>query len=168
MKTFLTLVIALFCFTADAQKCKFNYDEVDKMTDARVQRIDLKSSRFHFISFYRSGDNLQISETITYGGEKNENIQKGSTLKIKLHNGEFLELKSTNNAAPVSYAYEGAIYSRYVVEYAVDEAPLKAIAEHGFTVFSFQPVGSISGTFELKPKSIKKVNQAAKCILGES
>jgi len=167
MKLFISTVFILCCLYAFPQKCKFDYEKEDKMTNKMVKRIDLKTKYYHHLSFYNNGEILQITETIIYRSEQNEYINEGAKLKIKLNNDSVIELLSTNVAKPSTFLIGGSVKTKYIIEYTCEKDVFELISKYGFAVFSYQPKGKVPETYELNKKSAAKSAQSATCILQD-
>lgn len=166
---FVFLGIFLLPVEGFTQRCKYDFDEKDPMTEVQIRRIDIKVTGYHIISFYRNGDQRKMVQNISFAGEENKSIAAGVPLKIKLTNGEIIELPSDREAPPVTMVSNMGmpqVLTRYTVEYPIDAENLTKIREHGFLVFSFSFFDNPKSV-ELKKARLKKTMEGARCIAAD-
>lgn len=163
MKNILFILFSLISLSSYSQKCKFDYEKKDPMTDNMIRRIDIKITKFSYLSFFKNGDTLLISQSITFGGEHKERIEMGAELKLKLNDNSFLLLKSIKPSSPIAYVDYGVL-TRYTIEYSCTKSDITRIAELGFSAFSYT-LNSNTNSVELTKKNVLETISGANCIL---
>ena len=110
---YLLLLVLIFPFTSiSAQKCKV---EKDVFTNESIASFDYQKKMLYF---EHKGGNTTFGFQITYNGELNVIIPKGTEILFKLENDETVALTTANDAAPISQVspYGVITFYTYVME----------------------------------------------------
>ena len=162
---FFFLLIAGIGNVAEAQKCKYDLDKTDPMSDERIRRIENKIKSFLKVSYYRKGDDFRVELYARFAGERNFIVPKGSILKLKLSDGTILELANSKDASPVSYVSSNQVMTNYAMSYHISKEQMKQIADHGFKVVNTK-LGDNEITYPVeKEKHIERNASNAACML---
>lgn len=167
MKTnfaFLLLFLTCFSLQSEAQKCKYDLDKTDPMTDERVRRITYSLKDYFQVSFYRKAADYRVELNVRFVGERNFRVLAGETMDLKLVNGTILTLSSAQLANPVSYAVSGQVMTVYGISYNITPEQMQQISETGFTVAKVK-LGGEELTYETSDKVVLKTAAGAKCML---
>jgi hypothetical protein len=168
-------ILFLFVFTLQlsAQKCKYDYNKKDPITDEATKGNTITLSTFAGgfsvgpackIGFNRKGDSFHLGMLITYRLSTREYIQKGDPIVFKLSNGDVVTVYSQDEYSPVAQASQGVIFSQYFAKYSLDASTLQKIAENAPTFVRIN-IGSMVFEKEIAAKNGKEISQAAACIL---
>jgi hypothetical protein len=156
-----------------AQKCKFDYDKTDPITDEITKGITFRAeSRYsketydmHYkIGFHRIGSTFYLDFEIWFQGNKREVISKGEVLTLKLSDGEVITLSTQSEVLPSQHASYDGIYTLYKVKYDIDTVSLQKIADNPPT---FYRLSIDNNNYDKTPsEEIRtKIAQTAACIL---
>jgi hypothetical protein len=150
--------------TMEAQKCKYDFDEKDPMSDVRIRRIEVKLKSYFIVSYYRSGDDFRVELNVRFVGERNFAVKVGNELQLKLSNGEILSFKAAQDATPLSYVGGTQVMTNYAITHYCSREQMEALAEHGFSVARSQ-IGDETITMEVKEKKVDDNAEDAACML---
>ena len=156
--------ISFLSSSLSAQKCKYNFDKLDKMTNERVRRITFAIKNYFQVSLFRKADDFRVELNVRFIGERNFQVKTGETIDIKLSGGTILNLKAFQDASPVSYAASGQIMTIYAITYSISKEEMQQIAKEGFKVVKAK-LGGEEYTFETSEKMTLKTAAGATCIL---
>ena len=166
ISSFFILLFFAFCSVQlNAQKCKYDLDKTDPMTNERVRRITFSIKSYFLISIFRKTDDYRVELNVRFGGERNFKVLAGEKIDLKLADGTILTLSAAQDANPVSYAAPGQVMTIYAVSYNISQDEMKQISENGFTVVKVK-LGGEELTYETRDKTIPKTAAGAKCILS--
>jgi hypothetical protein len=168
MKSSVTSIFVLVCsllsLSAQAQKCKYDFDKVDPMSNDRVRRNTYTLKEFFIVGIYRKADDFRFELNVRFAGERNFKIRAGDKIEIKLATGTILTLAAAQDASPVSYVATHQIYTRYAITYAISKEEMQQMGEGGFTVVKAK-LGDDEVVYEASAKVTEKSAAGAKCIV---
>jgi len=157
-------ILFLFATTLSlsAQKCKYDYNKKDPITDEVTKKITFKPVYYIQMSFNKIGETYFSEMLLAYTGNIRDIIQKGDPIVFKLSNGEVVTINSQDEFVPSVQVTQTGFISRYKATYDIDAATLQKIAENPPTFFRMN-IGSKVEEKEIK--NGKKISEAARCIL---
>lgn len=163
MKT--TLLFALiFCaaFDSSAQKCKFDYEEVDKITNQVTRAIFIKE-KGHKVGLYQFHGENSLNLSFTLSGQRREISSKGDTLLLKLEDGNLIKLFSSEENAPVAQASQYGVYTYYSIKYALSKEAISLIKQSPGILIRAQ-IGAVWYDINYSTKKWESLRKAAVCI----
>ena len=160
------LVIGIFSLQMNAQKCKYDFDEKDPMTEERVRRNSYKLKAYLRLGLYRRGDDYRVEINFNYSGERNDIVEKGNELLLKLSDGTLLKLPSTEDVTPITNLVGNYIVTTYAVSYKINEEEMRKIAKSGIAVTRVNLAGQ-EVTVESSKRETRITGEGATCILTD-
>lgn len=168
-------VLLLFATTLSlsAQKCKYDYNKKDPITDEVIKGIgfNIETKRELVGELYKSkigfnkvGERYYVNVELMYTGNLRESIKKNDPCIIKLSNGEAVTIYPQSDFLPSASTNGYGVYTQYKAKYDIDAASLQKISE--FTPIFFRlSIESKTYDKELDSKDKQKFTNAARCIL---
>jgi hypothetical protein len=152
---------------ASSQNCKFDYNKVDPLSNAKEQRITLRANVFFNLAFYHKGDDYRLESYVWMPGVQDFKIPVGHKLEVKLSNGKMLTLENAAEASPVSNVSGEAILTNYAMTYKITKEQYEEIAASGIAFTRTWLKETNYYDYEFKKKEIEKTMAFASCILGK-
>jgi hypothetical protein len=149
-------------------KCKYSIDKKDEFTGESVKAISflLFFGNMEF-GFRRTADKYVIDYTVKFTGKRNQMLNKGDELQIKLASDEILTFKSDKDVPPVdkvvATSSSATVYSTYKTEYTITPDELNKIANSAPTIMKLT-VGTETNPFNIGKGEGTKIQNAAYCI----
>lgn len=132
MKKTLLLAALLAIYAATyAQNCKYATDKTDPITGKRTLGARVKINYFFEIGFTRIGDDCRLECLVSMPGDQRNILPAGTTLDLKLANGNVIMAGSAEDASPIAYVTSAQVYSAYAMSYAITPQQAKEIAASG-------------------------------------
>jgi hypothetical protein len=161
-RAILCILLFFAAFDSYAQKCKFDFEEVDKITNQETKGIFIKESG-HTVALYQyHGENLLIL-TLTFNGQKRDIVSKGDTLLFKLEDGNLIELISSEEFVPVSQATQYGVYTAYSIKYVLDKEAIGLIKRSPGILIRAK-IGAAWFDVDYSKKKWESIRKAAACI----
>ena len=152
---------------AEAQKCRYDFDEQDPMSDVRIRRMEIKLKSYFIVSYYRKGDDMyRIELNVAFTGERNFIVPEGNIIELKLGNGEILSFPAAQKATPLSYVNVNQVATNYAITHHCNKEQMEMIAQHGFTVVRTK-LGDETITMEVKKRKVDDTAEDAACMLTD-
>lgn len=165
LKTILVVVfISIFSFQMHSQKCRYDFDKKDPMTEERVRRKRFTLKSFLVLNLYRRGNDFRVEAEVALAGEQNYSVEKGEEILLKLADGELLSLKAADTANPVSYVQGYQVATNYAISYNITEDEMIKISKQGIAVVRLN-LAEQEITVESSKREIRKTKEGAICIL---
>jgi len=166
-------ILFLFVFTLQlsAQKCKFDTNTIDPITNEVKKKNKVFINNYNGtnkplgeIGFEKINENyFLVSRNVIYGQLTKEILPKNEPFKMKLSNGEIVTVYSQEECIPVEQIVQ-SIETSYIRKFDIDVATLRKIAENPPT-FIHANLGSRVYEREISSKIGQKIANAAACIL---
>lgn len=166
IRPLLLLALVLGTTGAMAQKCKYDLDKTDPMSEERVRRMEMKLKPYFIVSYYRKADDFRVELNVRFVGERNFAVNEGAELKLKLKGGDILTFPAAQKATPISGVNGTQINTIYAITYGCTREQMQRLAEEGYTVASAQ-VGDETLTMEVKEKEVAENAAGAACMLTD-
>lgn len=163
----LLLAVLLLFGEAFAQKCKFDEDETDPMTEVRFVRNYIKHKNYLKMAYYRKGETNRVEMYATFVGERNFMVLAGTELSLKLGDGTIETFELAQDASPTSFVSPGAtqVMTSYALSFSCTEEQIRRLSKHGYTVLRTK-LGDFEITHEVKAKRTKETAEKAACMLA--
>ena len=128
-------VLTLFLISNDffSQRCYYDYNKIDPISNEKVQRIDRYCNKHITISFYKKGNNYRIQGLLTMDGEQNFIQETGAKIDLKLTTGKILTLKTETKSTPTTQInkFKNGVGTYYNMSYLISKGELNEIQTNG-------------------------------------
>ena len=166
MKKLLTATaLLLTVLTVQAQKCKFNIDEIDQFTRKEVKGNVVGLPRGWRLSLIKSNNEYKVSLLVSLRGEINNKVQKGDSMFIAFEDKMPLKLIATTEITPESVITGNSqgVITYFKIDYYCSKDNLIELSEHNTTAIKVF-VGETSYSINLGKGDSKKLMHNATCI----
>lgn len=133
-------VLMMGALGAQAQRCKFEVDDKDPITDDIIRTIKTRITGpiagvtpYYYFYFQRVGKKYTFRVEIADYGEFKHSIPENSELIIRLEDGELIRINSVQPAHPTPIKDYGQELTAYEVFYDLPEEDMAKIAKAGIT-----------------------------------
>ena len=176
----LSVVILFFVVCTSqlaAQKCKFDYNKKDHITDEQSKGITFvisAGSMFYTIErpmqwkleLHRVGNKYSVSMFATFGGNVRNIVTPENTIIFKLTSGELITIHANDNYPPDAHINPNSnnIVSIYNTKYDISVEDLRKIAASPLIYLKME-IGGNSYDYEFNAKKGEDFQNKATCIL---
>ena len=161
----LSAVLAVVGLTAQAQKCKFDYEKKDPLSGEVSKGTAFKINMWWKLGLNKAGDKYLITMGIVVGGDVRDVITPENTIIFKLANGEIITLNAKEKALPVAQIMQDKVVSSYTAVYEISEEDLRKIAASPLVYVRMGIGANRSFDSEFKEKKGAEFQSKAKCLL---
>ena len=175
MKRLLLLPILFFfaatLFVNAGDKCKFDYDKVDKFSGNHVRYTGytLSSMLYSYPFKVQLGDNagkFYFNYLFVQSGDNLSRLSTTDTSFIKLENGKTIKLSVTEDVAPTAQVAGASVVTYYSPIFYIKKSKMQALAESPIVALKLVIAGK-EYTVEVKESKAKKIMEAAGCLVSE-
>ena len=160
-----------------AQKCKFDYEKKDQITNEQSKGLTFvisAGSMFYTIErpmqwkleLHRVGNTYSISMFATLGGNVRSIVTPENTMIFKLANGEIITIHAKDNYPPDAHINPNSnnIISIYNTKYDISAEDMQKIAASTL-VYIRVGIGGNNYDYDFNAKKGAEFQNKAKCIL---
>ena len=173
MKSIKMLCCVLFCFillkTADAQKCKFDFDQVDQFSGKRSVGMVCRIAKSWKMTLTKTDDAPGLVLSLLFPGEMNDQIVPNDTLMIALEGQKPLTFLALTDAPPTTSVIGTTEYAQvvtaYQIFYACRPSDFEQLAAHTPVALRVY-FGKKFYTVQIKKRNAKKIMSKARCLVN--
>jgi len=163
MKAILLILFTLsFCEITFAQKCKFDYEDIDIITN-KVMRAVKAEQINKSASILQEGSDYFIKLSFNTIGIRREIFKTGDTLFVKLNDGNLIHLFCYQDVAPVNQVGNMGGSTFYKVIYFIPKDILNKLAQSRIILFRLKVSGT-SYDLDFNERGMEKLRVAADCF----
>lgn len=134
----LSAVLVFGYLVSTAQRCKFEVDDKDPITDDIIRTIKNRITgpisgitQYYYFYYKRSGSNFKIRVEVADYGELKHSIPEKSELIMRTGGGDIIRIYSIAEVFPKTIKDITQVLTVYEVEYEIPEEEMKKIADSG-------------------------------------
>jgi hypothetical protein len=157
-------VLAVVGLTAQAQKCKFDYQKKDPLSGEATKGNTFGVKMWWKLGLNKVGNTYFIGMWININGNVRDIITPENTIIFKLANGEIITLKASDNFLPTAQATQTGVATSYRAKYDISEEDLRKIMASPL-IYVKMEVGARIYDSEFNTKKGTEFQSKAKCIL---
>ncbi len=147
-----------------SQKCKFDYDIEDPMTEQRRFGKKLKITNRIDFRFDNTADILRIKLHMRLKNSSIQTIEAGSAFNLRLTDNQIITLVSESNVTGNRNYYDKSVEIEYNIHYVCENKTFELIAQHGIKAFGLK-IGNDEISHSMEEKLIKRSSTFAQCLI---